>query len=445
MTRQELYKWIWREPAKKVAEQLGVPPEILRQYCRQLNIPTPTSGHWSKLKFGKPVEIPVLPEFTEEIPPIESGLEKKSKTEKAEHTLIQEQKTEEIVKELETYEKKDELQRDKTLAVNLFTDPKQRIQYELKQMDQTVFVVPEKLYAKDPLIIDTKEYYRRKNGKYLKRNPYKSKINNPLDIHVEPKNLDRALRIFYTIIRVLRLRGRQIVSKSNRSTYVIVNTETVPIKLSEVNQRVENTASSYPRFQSIPSGKLRFEITRTKDFHEYSVYAEDSSSVKLEDKILNIVAKIEYEAIYIKEENARQERLRLEREEAHRKWELEEQRRKDLKKRQKEETEKLKEVFLNAELYAWANVVRSYAERYASFLNDKETQDDDELEKLQWLKSKVEWIDPFVEHEDELLTDEHKKELFWPQEHGFSYSNPYHSYPSWPEFNFWNNPFKRRC
>ena len=82
MTRQEIYEWIWREPAKKVAEQLGVPPEILRQYCRRLNIPTPTSGHWSKLKFGKPVEIPVLPEFTEEIPPIESGLEKNSKTEK---------------------------------------------------------------------------------------------------------------------------------------------------------------------------------------------------------------------------------------------------------------------------------------------------------------------------------------------------------------------------
>ena len=174
------------------------------------------------------------------------------------------------------------------------------------------------------------------------------------------------------------------------------------------------------------------------------MYAEDSSSVKLENKILNIVAKIEYEAIYIKEENARQERLRLEREEAHRKWELEEQRRKDLKKRQKEETEKLKEVFLNAELYAWANVLRSYAERYESFLKDKEFPDQSELEKLQWLKSKVDCIDPFVEHDDDLLTDDHKKELFWPKEHGFSYSNPYHSYPLWPEFNFWNNPFRRR-
>ena len=444
MTRQELYKWIWREPAKKVAEQLGVPPEILRQYCRQLNIPTPTSGHWSKLKFGKPVEIPVLPEFTEKIPPIESGLEKKSKTEKAEHTLIQEQKTEEIVKELETYEKKDEPQKDKELAVNLFTDPKQRIQYELKQMDQTVFVVPEILYAKDPLIIDTKEYYRRKNGKYLKRNPYKSKINNPLDIHVRPAHLDRALRVFSTIIRVLRLRGHQIVTKSSQCTYVVVNAEKVPIGLSEIHQRVENTTSNYPKYIMVPSGKLRFEITRVKDFHEYIVYTDDSSSTKLEDKILNIVAKIEYEAIYIKEEEARQERLRIEREEAHRKWELEEQRRKELKKRQKEEMERLKEVFLNAELYAWANVLRSYAERYESYLYDKETQEDGELEKLEWLKSKVEWIDPYVEHDDELLTDEHKKELFWPKEHGFSYQNPYHSYASWPEFNFWNNPFKRR-
>ena len=45
-------------------------------------------------------------------------------------------------------------------------DPRKKILYELQKMDQNIFVVPDVLYAKDPLIIDTKEYYR---GIQLKR------------------------------------------------------------------------------------------------------------------------------------------------------------------------------------------------------------------------------------------------------------------------------------
>ena len=62
-TREELYKLIWKEPVTKVAEKMGVPAPILRKFCHRLNIPTPSSGYWSKLQFGKPVEIPPLPAF----------------------------------------------------------------------------------------------------------------------------------------------------------------------------------------------------------------------------------------------------------------------------------------------------------------------------------------------------------------------------------------------
>lgn len=49
ITRKELYELIWKEPVTKVAEKLGVPAPLLRKYCQQLNIPTPSSGYWSKL------------------------------------------------------------------------------------------------------------------------------------------------------------------------------------------------------------------------------------------------------------------------------------------------------------------------------------------------------------------------------------------------------------
>ena len=61
ITRKELYELIWKKPISKLSEEWGIPGQALRAYCNQLNIPTPSSGYWSKLKFGKPVEIPPLP------------------------------------------------------------------------------------------------------------------------------------------------------------------------------------------------------------------------------------------------------------------------------------------------------------------------------------------------------------------------------------------------
>ena len=83
ITREELYKMIWKEPVTKVAEKMGVPAPILRKFCIRLNIPTPSSGYWSKLQFGKPVEIPPLPAFNvKEIPTLDSFQKFKKKKEK---------------------------------------------------------------------------------------------------------------------------------------------------------------------------------------------------------------------------------------------------------------------------------------------------------------------------------------------------------------------------
>lgn len=150
-------------------------------------------------------------------------------------------------------------------------DPREKVQYELKKMDAAVFIVPEILYAKNSLIIDTKEYFRGdKNGKYLEKNPYKSKIQSPLNIHVQPENLDRALRIFSTIIRVLELRGHQIVAKGLNNTCAIVNEEEIPIQLCEKYKQIPNKESSYPNYIMVPSGRLNFVIPRKKTISRYS-------------------------------------------------------------------------------------------------------------------------------------------------------------------------------
>ena len=314
-TREELYKLIWKEPVTKVAEKMGVPAPILRKFCHRLNIPTPSSGYWSKLQFGKPVEIPPLPAFEDkEVPTLDSFQKPKKKKviKKAQKELAKEKEIPSNGESAGTPSNSDEPKQETVYIMEEPQDPREKIQYELKKMDQALFVVPEILYAKNPLIIDTKEYFRGdKNAKYLDRNPYKSKIKSPLNIRVQPENLDRALRIFSTIIRVLELRGHQVVAKDVNNTYVIVNEEKIPILLYEKNKQIPNTESNYPKYLTVPSGKLKFEIPRKKLFSIYTTCIEDSPATKLEEKIISIITKIENEAISIKEDREEMERIRM--------------------------------------------------------------------------------------------------------------------------------------
>ena len=419
ITRKELYKKIWKEPVTKVAEKMGVPAPILRKYCHLLNIPTPSSGYWSKLQFGKPVEIPPLPAFKDkEIPTLDSFQKPKKKKEREK---VKEESAKE--KEISSNEGITVIPSDsnepKQEVVNIVEepqDPRKKIQYELKKMDQALFVVPDILYAKNPLIIDTKEFFRGNlNGKYLKENPYKSKILSPLNIHVEPENLDRALRIYSTIIRVLELRGHQIVAKDVYNTFAIVNEEQIPIQLYEKTKQIPNTETTYSKFIIVPSGRLKFVIPRKRLFHDTPICIEDTPTIKLEEKIIDIVAKIEIEAISIKEDREKLEGVRRQREEERKRKELEEQKKREKEEKREKERKQLKAAFISAECYSWANILRAYVEKYESFLKEKETINDEDKEKLHWLKRKIKWLDPFIEYDDELLTEKDKQYLIYPE------------------------------
>ena len=447
-TREELYKLIWKEPVTKVAEKMGVPAPILRKFCHRLNIPTPSSGYWSKLQFGKPVEIPPLPAFEDkEVPTLDSFQKPKKKViEKAQKELAKEKEIPSNEESAGTPSNSDEPKQETVYIMEEPQDPREKIQYELKKMDQALFVVPEILYAKNPLIIDTKEYFRGdKNAKYLDKNPYKSKIKSPLNIRVQPGNLDRALRIFSTIIRVLELRGHQVVAKDVNNTYVIVNEEKIPILLYEKNKQIPNTESNYPKFLTVPSGKFKFEIPRKKLFSIYTTCIEDSPATRLEEKIISIITKIENEAISIKEDREEMERIRRQQEEEQKRREIEEQKKRELAKKREKERKELKAAFLSAEYYSWANILRAFVEKYESFLNEKEAIDDEDKEKLNWLKRKIEWLDPFIECDDELLTEEDKQNLIHSETDMKDNRATYHSYSEmYQEFTFWNNPFRRR-
>jgi len=61
MKRSELYARVWAEPMIRVAADLGLSGPGLAKLCARSGIPTPSRGHWAKLKAGKHSRQPPLP------------------------------------------------------------------------------------------------------------------------------------------------------------------------------------------------------------------------------------------------------------------------------------------------------------------------------------------------------------------------------------------------
>ena len=76
LNREQLYNEIWEISVIGVAKKYNVPYAELLKYCKEVGIPIPPSGYWTKLSFGKQVTQTPLPEspITEVTLPSETTL-----------------------------------------------------------------------------------------------------------------------------------------------------------------------------------------------------------------------------------------------------------------------------------------------------------------------------------------------------------------------------------
>lgn len=77
LTRTELYDLAWSEPIKKLAERFGVSDVAVAKVCRQMHVPVPGRGYWTRRSAGKSVirvSLPLRPPGLSEIAIIGGGL-----------------------------------------------------------------------------------------------------------------------------------------------------------------------------------------------------------------------------------------------------------------------------------------------------------------------------------------------------------------------------------
>lgn len=356
LTREQLYEIVWKEPLTSIVKRYHITYTELRRVYHDLNIPIPEGGYWSKLRWGKEVE------------KIKLTLGYSGK-----------QEVELIVKEPND-------------SVPLLTASSKS---SIEQETEEIFTVPQRLTNPDILTTNTKEYFDAVNRyDWRSRDKYPER-KDVVSINVQHSNLPRALRIFDTIIKILRSRGYGISFGWNGTEAVIYGQE-VGMRLREINKVSDKPREGYGSRELDPTGRFTFLIGT------FEVKTISDGRKLIEDKIETIIYKLEAEAKlrydwHIKAEIRKKEMLEQQRIEQ------------EARERKNKELSDFKSLFYQAGRLHQASMMRSYI----SVVEKQDHQGSEEFNQwVQWAKQKVDWYDPLINGSDESFTEEDKSNIF---------------------------------
>jgi hypothetical protein len=363
ITRQQLYDMVWAESLSAIVKKYQLSYSELRKILDDMVIPIPENGHWSKLKFGKQVEIKPLSE---------------------DYTGINEVELRE--KELSNGEFK-----------NKDTNPSGKIQ---DNKSDDLYKVPEKLSKPDILIVNTKEFYDA-----VRRYDWRSDDNYPtctdvLDIDTTMNTIPRALTIMDTLIKIIRQRGHDVIIKYEK-TNVMIYDQRIEIKLREKYRVVDEPRGKYDSRNLEPTGILSFIIEPASYYQKVINDGQDLLETKLE----SILSKLEAVGIRKREQHIKDEEWRKKREEELR---IE----KEIKERKEKEISDFKLIFQRAFRSHHSNIIRGYISSVESRAKSSGELTDELKEWMNWAKEKVDWYDPLVNRNDDTLDDYDKTNVF---------------------------------
>ena len=85
---------------------------------------------------------------------------------------------------------------------------------------------------------------------------------------------------------------------------------------------------------------------------------------------------------------------------------------KEHKKRIKKEFCDFKELFVQANRFHQANILRNYIQLVETSAKEGSILSEEFKNWILWAKQKVEWYDPMINREDQLLNEKHKTKVF---------------------------------
>lgn len=346
MNRIELYNLVWSKPLTNIEHELNIKIQDIKNACVKYQIPLPENGHWSKLKHNKQQPTPNL------LP-----LENKTLSE-SDNIFEFQNKDISPLKRINL--KKAEIEKDKRL--NLVVKQNQ------KSFDSDVQLLINDFKDRD-------KYWHRDEGTI-----YSSSHLFP--ISVAESSLKRTFSILDTLFKVLKIRGHKI--EINNSHTLIISGEPIHLRLREKRLRYVKEHLSYGDYHGLkPTGTLYFIVGGTYG----EVLLSDSENVKIESKISHLIAQLEILA----EKKAVE---RIERDEWHRKYQLQKEEEERQKKLLQIEKQKIEELFINSENWVKSTNLRNYINAFEQIANQTNSLTEEVQEYIKWAKIQADNLDP---------------------------------------------------
>jgi hypothetical protein len=259
ITRQELYDLVWKESLTSISKRLNTPFLHLRKICSEMDVPIPPNGHWSKIQFGKSVEIIKLPQDYQG------------------------------ENEIKLFPAEDDITHPKVITFY------QKSTLELIKKDKTLpLKITKKLFNPDQIITSaenclTKHPLARWNNREMVRITI-----GHINIRVAPASINRALRFIDAFIKLLKARGHGVITEYSFAQAVI-NDVKFKFSLNE-KSRQKTIDNSMINIEDKPTGKLTFTIESRKNKSWSDVQAP------IEEKLAEILAHLETQANIANEE-----------------------------------------------------------------------------------------------------------------------------------------------
>ena len=214
-------------------------------------------------------------------------------------------------------------------------------------------------------------------------------------LSVTKVTIDRAMKLLRMLIERFEREGWTLDVNidghfDEPASVVIMDGERIPFKIREKHRMVAGKLYSWTTHSWIPDGRMAVEFYwRRHNPKEFS----DTEYTVVEDKLDDIVAWLRKAFIKVRDE-------RLEMERYHREMEERERQRKELENRRKERIRDVNAVIMEFRRYRKACELREFCSALESVRDGSEEL----AAKIRTTRAIADWIDPFSDYEDELLS-----------------------------------------
>ncbi len=351
INRNQLHQDVWNTPLTKLASVYNLSTYEMKKLCNSFYIPLPKAGHWSKVAFGKTVEVPPLPVYNK----------CKLKVKKS----------------------------------NFSKESQPKISKKIEKKTTPDISVKKNLTKPHPITVKTRDGLKRsRTDEYGMKKPW----GGGFDLRVSKVNERRALLIIDTLCKWFEKNDIKIHLPFNENTIteVVIDNQSIRVKIEEKSKLTAKILTErwgnydYYTREYTPTEELSLVIDNYCWGCGIRKVWRDGKTSKVEEKLGEFVSALFQHSEYEKQEELRREAEKLE-------WERQRKEKKYNEACEKLEKQMLEDLELNSSRLNRSRELKAYIDEARALAQKKYADNqypEDLTNWLVWAENHVQMLNP---------------------------------------------------